>query len=710
MLANSALTPHTYTILVVDDDGPIRRLMRMQLEREGYAVVEALSGEQALTEFERHAPALVLLDLMLGGMDGFETCQRLIDLPNGNITPVVVLTAAYDLKSVEHAFASGAIDFVRKPIQWMELSQRMKRLIQRKCAEEVLRDRKAHLEGLIEQRTAELTATNQALQQEVQVRRLMEDALKERIDFENLITMISTHFINIHPQKVDESINEALSMIGLFTQVARTSIYLVAENRSAMCLTYEWRAKGSAPWSAAQHTMPFKAFPWLIGKLARFEDVIIANVEQLSPQARAEAAFFGASGSQTIIAIPLVYNNVFSGFLSLDSGPAEKVWPEDSVPLLRMITAIFANTLEHRRTGQALHDREQQLREITDAMLDVVVKTTPEGIIDFASPSCWAVLSHTPESLIGQPFFANVHPEDAEAMQAHIQADGVAEYRYIREDGSCIWLEALSNLLLAEDGTLRGMVFAIRDITQRKHAEHELHTLNRLKTDFLSTAAHELRTPLTSIRGFSEILIMRELEPARAARYLRMINTQAEQLGKIIDDLLDISRLEAKGNLTLEKEVVELLNIIEDAVAMFAENAPRHQFRVEADSACALVSADPLRIGQVMKNLISNAVKYSPQGGVIVLALTCLADTLQVEIRDQGIGLTPEQQQHIFEKFYRADASNIAISGTGLGLSISKLIVDLHGGRMWLESTWQAGTSFYFTLPLNAQATGEPSF
>ncbi len=709
MLANSAIASQTYTILVVDDDGPIRRLMRMQLERENYAVVEAASGEKALAEFERHAPALVLLDLMLGGMDGFETCRRLIELPGGDITPIVVLTAAYDLKSIEQAFASGAIDFVRKPIQWMELSQRLKRLIQWKRAEEVLRDRKVQLEGLVEQRTVELTVTNQALQQEVQVRRLMEDALKERIDFENLITTISTHFINIHPQKVDESINEALGVIGLFTQVARSAIYLVAEDRLAMHLTYEWRAKSSAPHSTTQHTMPFGAFPWLVGKLARFEDVIIPNVEQLPAQARAEAEFFGAGGSKTIIAIPLVYNNVFSGFLSLESGPAEKVWTEDSIPLLRMTTAIFANTLEHRRTGQTLRDREQQLREITDAMLDVVVKTTPEGIIDFASPSCWTVLSHTPESLIGQPIFANVHPEDLDGMRDRIQSDGVAEYRYIREDGSCIWLEALCNILLADDGTLRGMVFAIRDITERKHAEHELHALNRLKTDFLSTAAHELRTPLTSIRGFSEILITRELDSARAGRYLHMINTQAEQLGKIIDDLLDISRLEAKGNLTLEKVDVDLIKLVEDAVAVFAENAPRHQLRVEADSACAIVSADPLRIGQVIKNLISNAVKYSPQGGAVVLALTCLTDTVQIEVRDQGIGLTPEQQQHIFQKFYRADASNIAISGTGLGLSISKLIVDLHGGQIWLESTSQVGTSFYFTLPCSAQAIGETS-
>src|SRR5262249_29271340 len=157
-----------------------------------------------------------------------------------------------------------------------------------------------------------------------------------------------------------------------------------------------------------------------------------------------------------------------------------------------------------------------------------------DGIVEYASPSIWSVLGYAPESMIGQSIYAWVQPEDVEMVREAVQTVGRVEYRYLHSNGTFVWLESLSNFLFNDDGTVRGIIFASRDITERKRAERELQELNRLKTEFLSTAAHELRTPLTSIRGFSEILLTRQLDEARMKRYITLINEQSTHLGKII--------------------------------------------------------------------------------------------------------------------------------------------------------------------------------
>lgn len=688
-----------FSVLVIDDDSSIRRLVRMRLQNQGYLILEAESGEEGIKTFEMFHPDLVLVDVLMSGIDGFETCRRICQLPEGATTPVLVLTALNDTQSIEQAFNSGAIDFVTKPIQWTELLHRIRRLLQLKRAEETLRDHRAHLEVQVQQRTAELTEANQALQQEIQVRSNVEAALKRRIELENLITNISTHFININPLKVDEGIQMALSTIGNFATVDRSYVFLFSDNGSWMDNIHEWCAEGIVPQIDLLKSIPTAVFPWLIQKLARLENVYFKDADELPPEAYVEVKFFTRRQSKSVVMVPIVYNSVLAGMLGFDSVCEARSWSNDIVSLLKIVGEIFSHALEHRRTEQTLLHREKQLSEITDAMLDIVIKTGVDGEIEFASPSCWTLLGYQPEALLNKSIYDNVHPDDLLLMKAAIQNDGIAEYRFLHVNGAYVWLEALSNLLFDGNGCVEGMVFAIRDITERKDAERELQDLNRLKTEFLSTAAHELRTPLTSIRGFSEILITRDFQADRQMRYMRLINEQATQLGKIIDDLLDISRLEAKRNLTLVREPVNLATLTRELIQPFIEVAPSHQFQIESQLNDMCVFADPNRISQVIKNLISNAIKYSPNGGAVTITLVSVQAEVQFQIKDHGVGLTQEQQVHIFEKFYRADASNTAISGTGLGLAISKLIIDLHGGRIWLDSEYEVGTSFYFSVP-----------
>src|SRR5690606_20588734 len=196
-----------------------------------------------------------------------------------------------------------------------------------------------------------------------------------------------------------------------------------------------------------------------------------------------------------------------------------------------------------------------------------------------------------------------------------------------------------------------GAITLIQDVTR-------LREVDRLKTELLTTAAHELRTPLTSILGFSELLLNRAIEPARQQNYLRLIHEQSVHLSKIIQDLLDVSRLEARRGLELKLEPIDMAELLRQVLQPLLETEPRYEFKTEGLDYLPQVKGDAFRLTQVARNLLSNAIKYSPDGGVITVSSRAEATQIEIRIRDEGIGLTTEQMEPLFKPFYRADVSN----------------------------------------------------
>ncbi|MCA9957345.1 MAG: HAMP domain-containing histidine kinase, partial [Anaerolineales bacterium] len=165
-----------------------------------------------------------------------------------------------------------------------------------------------------------------------------------------------------------------------------------------------------------------------------------------------------------------------------------------------------------------------------------------------------------------------------------------------------------------------------------------------------------------------------------------MINQKATDLAGIVKDLLDVARLEAGRAMEIKAESIDIVPLITDTLLSFSETQERHQFNTSNLGDLPAVQADRSRLVQVVENLISNAIKYSPDGGIVTVFGRVVGDFVEIGVRDTGIGMTADQQKHLFEKFYRADTSNTTISGTGLGLTICKLIVELHRGKIWVES------------------------
>jgi signal transduction histidine kinase len=245
----------------------------------------------------------------------------------------------------------------------------------------------------------------------------------------------------------------------------------------------------------------------------------------------------------------------------------------------------------------------------------------------------------------------------------------------------------------------------VADLEERNKT---LAEAERVKSELVSSVSHELRTPLASILGFSALMLERDLNPEDTTRYLEVIRGEARRLASLLNDLLDLERVEQE-NLELRVREIDLNELLAGQTTLYSAQSEAHEIKFQPTEESLLVQGDPDRLAQVIGNLLSNAIKYSPEGGDVRVRAALLGDEAWVWVRDHGLGIPEDHQGQIFTKFFRGDMGRErGIAGTGLGLVLARQIVEAHGGEVGFESEENAGSTFWFWLPAPSPVAGRP--
>jgi PAS domain S-box-containing protein len=409
-------------------------------------------------------------------------------------------------------------------------------------------------------------------------------------------------------------------------------------------------------------------------------------------------------------------------------GAADYVNKESYDKFFHMLPSVIEKALrqhelerQKQRAEMELRESEERLRSILASIDDAVMVTDKAGLFVAArGPGMRGDTAAALSEVIGATF-RDVFPpgvaEHFEAAFAAVQAtDRVEQFDYcLPPTGAEVWFNAKVSPLKDVRGGFAGVTIVARDITTRKQTEDQLRlatlaadTHSRAKTDLLAGMSHELRTPLTAIIGYTEILLYEYFGPVndRQRQQLDIVLECSRHLLDLINDILDISKIES-GKTELELGRVRIGELLAHTLLLLKESASGQKIsidtRVPRELASLEVTADERRIKQVLFNLLSNALKFTPMGGRIDVGMSTQNGALAVSVSDTGIGIPPGELDRIFEAFYqiKGRSSSSKASGSGLGLSLARQIVELHGGRIWAESEGEGkGSTITFTLPL----------
>ncbi len=434
------------------------------------------------------------------------------------------------------------------------------------------------------------------------------------------------------------------------------------------------------------------------GTVAMTRQPMILDDYQASPYALPEFPDIVAT-----ITTPILFGDRLLGVLHSHTTQAGRRFTPDDLRHLQMLAAQAAIAIENARLHEEALTQKGRLTQIFDSTSDGILLVGPMGRIESANRRAGELLGFSPETIVGLGL--------ADLMSDQFREGG--DYRHALtafrsallggQDGDKegdLSLPSVRRVLHwvarpTKDslGAPTGLTLTFQDVTREREAD-------QMKSDFVSFATHQLRTPLAGIKWMLELAAQEPGVPQEAGSFIQDARASAERLIRLVNDLLDVSRLE-RGKLTISSQIVRLGSltdsVLEEVALLIKEKG--HTLSVDGADQVSPVLADPQLLRQAILNLVSNAIKYTLPGGQIAIRMTQDGDMVCWAIRDSGVGIPPEAQHRLFEKFYRAEnVLTIETEGTGLGLYLVRLLVERLGGRVWCESEEGQGATFFFTL------------
>ncbi len=686
-------------ILLVDDNSSNLLALETILQAPDRNLVRASSGEDALRFLLDEDAAVILLDVNMPGISGLETAALIREREQTRNVPIIFLTAYGDLGdlSISQGYSLGAVDYIVKPIDPEALKSKVavfvelyRKTEQIKRQADLLREQNVELKNANLQRLSRLIDLGQQLAAE----RDPKLVLKKFCDAAR--AMVGARYATIGILEDDGGVRHFFTsgfdcMEAVESGVPQACQRLLKQRFKDVRSLRLSGVNGLALWPKRTQVKSFVGAPIL--QQGRSEEVRgwLYLAEKIGAPGFNEAdERFTVTLTQAVV----FYENA-------------KLYAD----LQRHAAALEQEVAERKQAEERLRESEERYRAVVDSQAEMLCRFRPDGTILFVNPAYAAARGATPEALIGGNFWDFVAEEDRpgaldilnrltpEAPEARI------ENRF-ETTGGARWI-LWTNRALAFDanGRLTEAQSSGIDITDRKRMEEALKEADRRKDEFLAMLGHELRNPLAPILNAAHALKL--VGPADADQQWarEVIERQTRRLARLVDDLLDVSRI-TQGKVTLAREPLDLSTIINHAVETSRPliDERRHKLTVAFPPQPTRVEGDLTRLVQVVGNLLNNAAKYTDEGGHIWLEAAEEGDEAVIRVRDNGMGISADLLPHVFALFTQADRSlDRSHGGLGIGLTLVRHLVEMHGGRVEARSGGPGcGSEFIVRLPAMA--------
>ena len=414
-------------------------------------------------------------------------------------------------------------------------------------------------------------------------------------------------------------------------------------------------------------------------------------------------------GVISLAMVPIVSKQRAMGFIAVGSKKFHK-FTKREVRLLVAFSSQLGSALENAQLYDEVNKEKAYIENLVDNAGDAIISTDVEDRILTWNHGAEVIFGYSKEETVGQSLtilLPSHRAGELEEIRDKVRITGVIrnlEVRRIRKDGIIIEASLAVSPIRDKDDNVIGFLHLARDVTEKKRYEQRLKELDKMKSAFVSNVSHELRTPLTSIKASADNMLDRLIGDLNAKQvgYLTRIKSNSDRLARLINDLLDLSTIEA-GKIDLRPANIPLVTLVKEAAESLRPVAAEKLINLTVMSADpgVIAWADRDKVIQVLMNLIGNALKFTPTRGEVTVAVAKnSAAWMQISVTDTGPGIPAEEVNKVFGRFYQiGQAGTQKTQGTGLGLAISKALVEMHGGKIWVESEAGKGSTFSFTLP-----------
>ncbi|MEI6044390.1 MAG: ATP-binding protein [Chloroflexota bacterium] len=606
----------------------------------------------------------------------------------------------------QHEITPPSLLFGRfAPTEAQELAGALSEVAQRQA------DAKSILEERVAARTAELAFSRDLLfKQNIELENL-NNAMTQR-SRENQQLLIETLYRSQELTVLNEMSSEVLAARS-FNDLHPRALELATKMLEAPIGLIGLLDDKNEKWYGSEAVDPYFASTWqqvstenspitasLLARETLKKGTLLA-IEDISRLDYTEEPLLQLTGLQSVVFLPLYSPEDKKPLGVLVLGDLKsRQWRPDEIELMSTVANHLALSLSYARLMDEIANERNRFNAVLNGVSDGVVLVNEHSRLLFANPAALRNMGLPEKAVLSDydpDLFLPVSIAQSQQLVAQLAQGEVVEPVQVERNGRT-WGVSI-NPIYDKTNQFIGVAQVQRDIT-------EAARVDRMKTEFISLVSHELRTPLTSIKGYVELVLDGDTGPINELqhRFLETARNSSDRLVSLINDLLDVSRIES-GKIQLEQGLLYLkrsIHSVIEALHLTAEQRDLH-FHLTFPPELPPAWADRDRVTQILTNLISNAVKYSRQGGEIGVTARQSADQqfLEIEVQDNGIGMTEEEQKQLFSQFFRSSNPAVrSISGTGLGLTITKSLVEMHGGQIWVESKLGVGSTFGFSLPV----------